>query len=671
MFHAASLSRTANRRLPRTSGYRPAVELLEERTLLTGALDPTFGTAGLVLTNPGAASGAVAVSVQADGKTVVAATLENNGLALIRYEPDGQLDRTFGTNGVVTWTPETEGHTFTPSDAALQGDGKIVVAGTLSLSSTNNDFLAVRFNADGTLDDGLGNDSTPGDSFGANGTVRIDFNNGNDTGRALAIYASDAGVNAGKIVLGGNSSGVFALARLNPDGSFDSTFGFGGLVSAVNPGIPGSMGMRDLLLLPDGGIVTVGNAGSEAAAFDIVVQFTVNGVPDVGFGTEGVVALGSGSFSYGSFEAVVRQADGKLVVAGARSHYQLSNPGTFINNFLVARFNADGSLDNGFGNGGLIDSQSSAFGSTGQGRDVVIQDDGRIVVAGYAYLEDQYVFALARYLPNGTLDPTFGTGGEVTTIFPNADARGTLANALAFDATGDKVVVVGYTRALSLNPVRIAVARYELTGEASGENQPPSIQVIGNQFVAVGNLLQLQAIAQDPDGHDLTFSLDAGAPAGAAVDAATGVFTWTPTAVQVGGYTVTLRVTDNGNPPLSASETFLVVVISDTPSMPMPYFPSYSTPTTVSVPRSIIPGDINGDGIPETIRIVRRGGRISVEVMSGSTLLRTIRSFGGGTFTGLRATLEDVDGDGVFELVVRGRRNGKRFTRIFRGAGLN
>src|SRR5205807_167523 len=91
-------------------------------------------------------------------------------------------------------------------------------------------------------------------------------------------------------------------------------------------------------------------------------------------------------------------------------------------------------------------------------------------------------------------------------------------------------------------------------------NQPPVLTTIGPKSVTAGTSLAFTAQAQDPDGNTLAFGLDAGAPAGATINAASGAFTWTPTAAQVGTFPITVRVTDNGTPPLSDSETIQVTV---------------------------------------------------------------------------------------------------------------
>src|SRR5207245_943210 len=176
-----------------------------------GDLDATFGTGGRVLTDFGGGAGARALALQADGKIgATGFTSSDFGtrrrFALARYNPDGSLDRQV----VTSFADRDEA-----SALALQSDGKIVVAG-FSGAGGRQDFALARYNPDGSLDP----------SFGSGGRVLTDFG-GYDEASALALQSD------GKIVVAGFSDVVgfgFALARYNPDGSLDPSFGSGGRV---------------------------------------------------------------------------------------------------------------------------------------------------------------------------------------------------------------------------------------------------------------------------------------------------------------------------------------------------------------------------------------------------------------------------------------------------------
>src|SRR5207253_888966 len=145
-----------------------------------GDLDPTFGNGGKVITDISGVDNLNDIALQPDGKIVAAGAYHlSNGNAHIahaRYNSDGSLDTTFGTNGKVLTTISTFG------DAAyavvVQPDGKIVVTGTVVLPSGGDwAFLTVRYNPNGTLDSG----------FGMNGAVITNIGNVDDRAEAIAL----------------------------------------------------------------------------------------------------------------------------------------------------------------------------------------------------------------------------------------------------------------------------------------------------------------------------------------------------------------------------------------------------------------------------------------------------------------------------------------------------
>jgi uncharacterized delta-60 repeat protein len=290
-----------------------------------GTLDTSFGPKknGLVTTIiPGTNTG-VAVVIQPDGKVVLAGSLANPGAttnqcALVRYNPDGTLDTSFGKGGIMT-------PTFFPAasqwftDVALEtvnGATEIVAAGPVS--SPSNAFVA-RFNLDGALDT----------SFGSGGSVILgSLSPGFSAGR-LAIQPDGKILDAGR---SRNSQGVqeFAVARLNVDGSIDSTFGANGPTPGlvVIAGTEGGVATR-AAVQPDGKIVTAGGNGTD------VMLARLNGADgslDPTFGTNGVVvkSLIGGANAKG----MALQADGKIVTAGMAS-------GGSDGYFAVARFLGD------------------------------------------------------------------------------------------------------------------------------------------------------------------------------------------------------------------------------------------------------------------------------------------------------------------------------------------
>jgi uncharacterized delta-60 repeat protein len=225
--------------------------------------------------------------------------------------------------------------------------------------------------------------------------------------------------------------GDFALARYNADGSLDTTFGTGGKVTTGFGAFSIDVAFG-VALQPNGKIVVAGyTAASDVVADFAVARYNADGSLDTSFGTGGKVTTDFGGFDLAP--AVALQPDGKIVVAGWTEDIFFAGA-----DFAVARYNPDGRLDAGFGTGGKV---TTSFGAFGCATGVALQPNGKIVVAGNTTDavggED---FALARYNANGGLDAGFGTGGKVTTDFGGDD----FANGVALQPDG-KIVVAGAT----------------------------------------------------------------------------------------------------------------------------------------------------------------------------------------------------------------------------------
>jgi uncharacterized delta-60 repeat protein len=183
---------------------------------------------------------------------------------------------------------------------------------------------------------------------------------------------------------------------LNADGSLDPSFGKGGVVTAPL-GFPVEAG----LLQPDGRIVAVGKSGSSVRA----ARYNADGSLDPSFGTGGVSTLSiPGGFAV---VAAALQADGKLVISGAHPW-----PLEFVRDFALIRLLPGGALDASFDGDGLA---TADFGLVESARSVIVLADGRLVVAGpYGTNNDPGDFALARFMADGSVDTTFGSGGLAT-----------------------------------------------------------------------------------------------------------------------------------------------------------------------------------------------------------------------------------------------------------------
>jgi uncharacterized delta-60 repeat protein len=370
----------------------------------SGTLDLSFGTGGKVTTDfAGGGDGAGAIAVQPDGKLVAAggATInEQIDFALARYNSDGTLDTSFGTAGRVT--TDFGGPWEAASSLAIQGDGKIVVAGFTTVSPFAN-FALARYNSDGTLDT----------SFGTGGKVITNFGEVSSQAYSVAVDPDGKIVAAGYANIDGEED--FALVRYNADGTLDPTFGAGGRVITdfghLEQGFSYAFAFS-LAVQLDGKIVAAGQALTEGG-FDIALaRYNSDGTLDASFGTGGKVITDFGGRNDLATSVAVLP-DGNIVVAGQASVVRGLG-------FALARYNSNGTLDASFGAGGVV---TTDFGLLDQGFSVAyaaslaIQPDGGIVAAGRAYINGGFHSGLARYNSDGTLDASFGTGGKVTVDF--------------------------------------------------------------------------------------------------------------------------------------------------------------------------------------------------------------------------------------------------------------
>jgi uncharacterized delta-60 repeat protein len=352
-----------------------------------GSLDSSFGSGGRVLTDFGAFDFANTLIVQRDGKLVAGGLsfgeTANDVLALARYNQDGSLDATFGSDGRLLMSSLSVPCCIGGNELVAEPGGKLVATAISFDAEENRVPTLVRLNPDGSLDA----------SFGSGGVV-TDFTGEAQLGSLGALVLQPDG----KLVVAGQSFEFSAngftdsifLARFNPNGTLDSTFGSDGRVSTEGPFFNGI-----LVRQPDGKLVAVGVSRNDSGAFSLftLVRYNSNGSLDASFGSGGRVVTDGVGIESGD---LVLDPDGNFVAAG-----EFFVPGTGTGSvFAIARLNPDGSLDASFGAGGRVvtdfSQRSAFFRSTPYA--LAVQPDGKLVAAGSSNVSGDEDFALARYL---------------------------------------------------------------------------------------------------------------------------------------------------------------------------------------------------------------------------------------------------------------------------------
>lgn len=348
-----------------------------------GTLDTTFGTGGKVVTDFGSADNvSLALAIQpADGKLVAAGCSSNGAdddFALVRYNPDGSLDATFGAGGIVT--TNFNNSTDCINAVAVQSDGKIVAAGYYFNGSYFR-FALARYNTNGTLDD----------TFGTGGKVMTRFTNLDDLAWAIIIQTD------GKIIAAGEADTDFAVARYNTDGSLDATFDVDGKVRTSLVKFDSAYGAA---LQTDGKILAAGESGSGTNSDFAAVRYNSDGSLDASFDGDGIAVISVGAGDEFATSVAI-DTSGKIVLGGFSSNGANDD-------FAVVRLNAGGTLDSSFGSGGgkvLTDFGGGSFDYIS----AVAASAGRIIAVGSAGAN----FAAAAYSA-----PT--SGGCTYTLMPGS-----------------------------------------------------------------------------------------------------------------------------------------------------------------------------------------------------------------------------------------------------------
>jgi uncharacterized delta-60 repeat protein len=387
----------------------------------SGDLDWTFDHDGLVSTNVSAPmrfENIDDIAIQANGKIIAAGKLHDddvpNKIALARYHADGSLDKTFSGDGKLI-TNFSEDYVLT-AGVAVQLNGKIVLSGSVckrdAFMALSCDLMLARYMPNGTLDT----------TFSGNGWLRLDEGGDNGSQGGLAVLGNGKIVVAGYVPTNGTDMVVY---RFLPNGNLDTTFDGDGRVTInfAAGDIP-----TDLEILNNGKIMILGrtNTGNFTNNFDFALaRLNANGSLDSTFGAGGKLIANFGDQDIPSSMAI--QSNGKIVVVGHKTNE------SEIEHIIVARYKTNGILDSTFnGTGKMIFQILPPYSPSSLATDVIVQSDGRIIIAGKSFNGEAFVNVLMRLRPSGGFDTTFSGDGKVIVDIP--------VSTLALDADGKYVL---------------------------------------------------------------------------------------------------------------------------------------------------------------------------------------------------------------------------------------
>ena len=544
-----------------------------------GQLDPAFG-GGTVLA-PGVPL--LGVAVRSDGSVVAGGT--DGAARVLQYTSGGGLASSAGGTGPVARA------------VAIQSDGKTVVAG--GDAGSGSGMVVERFNG-----------SSPDSSFGSSGVVTL---LGGSSGVANAVAVGPDGkivVAGSEVPAGGDGTSRVAVARLNPNGSLDASFGGGGVVILDFSSFSVANGVA---VQPDGKIVLV---GSQRPGFQVtngfIARLNQNGSLDSAFGSSANPNIGCspgvcvywhpGGGAYSSMNAVALQNDGKIVAAGVDIRSQ-NDPGQPPCNTydcpqaVVVRLSAGGATDPSFSSGSPDGAGVAALPSGSQSKTgdptgaygVGIGGGGAIIAAG-DYEEGGTGVGLWAFSPSGSPDTAFGTGGTVITPL-DGQSHG---RALAVSSDGS-LLVSGQTGTGGF------VERYVGLGPPPPPTPPPV--VVTGAASAVTHTSATVAGQVNPNGLATTYRFEYGptsaygssthgASAGSG-NALVGVSATLAALIPGGTYHYRLDATSSAGTVHGADRTFMTAA----PAVPGPPLVETGAASAVGQLSATAHGRVNPDGL--------------------------------------------------------------------------
>jgi len=375
-------------------------------TPISGKLDTSFGTDGVVKYDTGRNDYANSIAMDSEGNVYVVgftagdayATTTDNDIIILKYKSTGELDNTFGSNGVVKY--DNNENDDRGQSIVLNSSGDIFVAGSTEEAYVYR-TLILKFKPTGSLDT----------SFGTDGIATYDTDTSSDFASSIVLNNYGEPYITGRTSAGSDYHA--SIWKYNSNGVLDTDFSTDGMVT-YNSSSDSNRGMG-IVLDSNENVYTVGyNASGDM----IILKYNSSGTIDSTFGTNGVVTFdGAERFDYG--RAIAIDSTGSIYITGNDT-----------GEMYLVKYNSNGALDTSFGTNGVAS-------YIGRGYSIAFDSKENIYVAGNRYTD----LVVWKYDSNGTLDTSFGTNGYFKYDGGNVD----YAYAITI-GSDDKAYITGYTK---------------------------------------------------------------------------------------------------------------------------------------------------------------------------------------------------------------------------------
>ncbi len=383
------------------------IALTEDSRLIryntNGTIDTTFGANGVTNTsntdfgfNPSFGS----IALEGDKIILVGFDSVASNSSLFKLTADGQVDTSFGTNGLLVLDNPTISQSFIDRVRVL--NGKIYIAydyysaESIATGTYNSYYGLMRLNLDGTLDTTFGDNGIFYKNFNYYSTIDYEYPNDVSLDALNNVLITGVLLNRES-----NYSSVVATIKLNQNGVLDTSFGGNGVVISTPTGATKNWGTDLFITNGNKYLVNCDVTETNGQRHSCLVQLNTDGSLDTSYGNNGVLDLQNSYF----YNLITQQPDGKILLA------------TNLNaQFGITRYSTAGTLDNSFGANGVLSTPIYYFSSI---YSLLFLQNGKLLVGGSAYNGNSNVLAQARYINLNLSNPEFGQAEEAVSVYPN------------------------------------------------------------------------------------------------------------------------------------------------------------------------------------------------------------------------------------------------------------